>query len=73
MFDGRWRHRKVNWGCAFQIRKSKPGVLVHSFNPSTMEAEAGGSLNLRPFWSTQGVPGQPGTHRKTSIQKTKNN
>jgi hypothetical protein len=25
---------------------------VHAFNPSTWEAEAGGSLSLRPAWST---------------------
>ena len=26
--------------------------MVHAFNPSTWEAEAGGSLSLRPAWST---------------------
>jgi hypothetical protein len=25
-------------------------VVVHTFNPSTWEAEAGGSLNLSPTW-----------------------
>jgi major histocompatibility complex class I len=29
------------------------GVVVHSFNPSTWEAEAGGSLSSRPAWSTK--------------------
>ena len=26
--------------------------MVHAFNPSALEAEAGRSLNLRPAWST---------------------
>jgi hypothetical protein len=26
-------------------------VVAHAFNPSTWEAEAGGSLSLRPAWS----------------------
>jgi hypothetical protein len=34
-------------------------VVAHAFNPSTQEAEAGASLNLRPAWSTEWVPGQP--------------
>ena len=28
------------------------GVVAHTFNPSTWEAEAGGFLSLRPAWST---------------------
>jgi hypothetical protein len=31
----------------------KPGVVVHAFNPSTREAEAGGFLSSRPAWSTK--------------------
>jgi hypothetical protein len=31
----------------------KQGVVVHAFNPSTQEAEAGGFLSLRPAWSTK--------------------
>jgi hypothetical protein len=31
----------------------EPGVVVHAFNPSTWEAEAGGFLSLRPAWSTE--------------------
>jgi hypothetical protein len=30
-----------------------PGVVVHTFNPSTREAEAGGFLSSRPAWSTK--------------------
>jgi ABC-type phosphate/phosphonate transport system substrate-binding protein len=46
-------------------------VVVHAFNPSTWEAEAGRALSLRPVWTTELVPGQPGLHRKTLPQKTK--
>jgi hypothetical protein len=49
-------------------------VVAHAFNPSTWEAEAGGFLRLRPVWSTELVPGQPGLHRETlSRNKTKQN
>jgi major histocompatibility complex class I len=30
-----------------------PGVVVHAFNPSTWEAEAGGLKSSRPAWSTE--------------------
>ena len=30
-------------------------MVVHAFNPSTWEAEAGGFLSLRPAWSTKVV------------------
>jgi hypothetical protein len=33
-------------------------VLVHAFNPSTLEAGAGRSLSWRPAWSTELVPAQ---------------
>jgi hypothetical protein len=29
-------------------KKKEPGVVVHAFNPSTWEEEAGGFLSLRP-------------------------
>jgi hypothetical protein len=44
-------------------------VMAHIFNPSTREAEAGGLLSLRPAWSTEWVPGQPGLHRETLSRK----
>jgi hypothetical protein len=45
-------------------------VVVHAFNPSTREAEAGGSLQvLRPSWSTERVPGQPGLSQRNPISK----
>jgi hypothetical protein len=31
----------------------EPGVVAHTFNPSTWEAEAGGFLSLRPAWFTK--------------------
>jgi hypothetical protein len=34
-------------------RKGGWAVVVHTFNPSTWEAEAGGFLSLRPAWSTK--------------------
>jgi hypothetical protein len=34
-------------------KESEPGVVVHTFNPSTWEAEAGGFLSSRPAWSTE--------------------
>jgi hypothetical protein len=37
----------------------------------TWEAEAGRSLSSRPAWSIEGVLGQPGLHRETLSQKTK--
>jgi hypothetical protein len=45
-------------------------VVVHVFNPSAWEAEAGGFLSSRPAWSTEWVPGQPGLHSETLSQKT---
>jgi hypothetical protein len=32
---------------------------VHSFNPSNQKAEEGGSLGVRPAWSTERISGQP--------------
>ena len=42
---------------------------MHTFNPSTWEAEAGRSLSLRTAWSTGKVPGQPGLYRETLSRK----
>ena len=44
-------------------------VLALAFNLSTWEREAGRTLSVRPAWSTELLPGQPGLHRET--QKTK--
>jgi major histocompatibility complex class I len=34
-------------------RIKKLGMLAHSFNPSTLAAEAGRFLSSRPAWSTK--------------------
>jgi hypothetical protein len=44
-------------------------VLVHAFNLSTKDAEAGGFMSLRPAWSIKWVPGQSGLHRESLPQK----
>jgi hypothetical protein len=44
-------------------------VVVHTFNPSTWEAEAGGFLSSRPAWFTKWVPEQPGLYRETLSRK----
>jgi hypothetical protein len=46
-------------------------VVVHTSNPSTREAEAGGFLSSRPAWSTEWVSGQPGLYRETLSQTNK--
>ena len=37
-------------------------MVMHTFNPSTGKAEAGGSLSLRPAWFTKQVPEQLRLH-----------
>jgi hypothetical protein len=34
-------------------KKKKPGMVAHTFNPSTREAEAGRFLSSRTAWSTK--------------------
>jgi hypothetical protein len=46
-------------------------VVMHAFNPSTREAEAGEFLSSRPAWSTERVPGQPELYRETLSPKTR--
>ena len=43
--------------------------MVHAFNPSTLEAEADESLSSWTVWLIENVPGQPGLHRETQINK----
>ncbi|KRX29526.1 hypothetical protein T09_8527 [Trichinella sp. T9] len=35
------------------IHYDKPGMVAHTFNHSTWEAEAGKFLSLRPAWCTE--------------------
>jgi hypothetical protein len=52
------------------IRKqAEPGMVAHTFNPSTWEAEAGGFPSSRPPWSTKCVPGQPGLQRNPVLKQ----
>jgi len=44
-------------------------MVVYTFNTSTWETEAGGSLSSRPAWSTEWVPGQPKLGRKQKSLK----
>jgi hypothetical protein len=46
--------------------------LAHTFNPSTQEAEAEAgeiSVNSKPTWSTEQVPGQPALQREILSQE----
>jgi hypothetical protein len=49
-------HRSSKFFFFFLWKKKvylKPCVVVYIFNPSTQEAEAGGSLSSRPAWSIE--------------------
>jgi hypothetical protein len=62
-----------SFGGHVQSKIRSRALVVHAFNPSTWEAEAGGFLSLRSAWSTEWVTGQPGLHRETlsRIKQTK--
>ena len=49
----------------FIEKEFKLGSGGACLNPSPWKAEAGRSLNSRPAWSTEKVPGQPQLHRDT--------
>ena len=44
---------------------------MHTFNPSTWEAERGESLSSRPAWSTKWVLGQAPKLQRNPVSKTK--
>jgi hypothetical protein len=46
--------------------------MVHTFDPSTGEAEVDRSQSSRPAWSTEWILRQPELYRETLSQKTKN-
>jgi hypothetical protein len=48
-------HTRPNSSTAGLLREKrvKLGVVAHTFNPSTWEAEAGRFLSSRPAWSTK--------------------
>jgi hypothetical protein len=64
-FTNPWSTRNASHWWTFVILNFMPGVVAHTFNPSTWEAEAGGFLSSRPAWSTKWAPGQPGLYRET--------
>lgn len=39
-----------------------PEVVMYTFNPSTGEAEGGGSQSLSPDWLKHCIPGQSGLY-----------
>jgi hypothetical protein len=45
--------------------------VVHTFNPSTWEAEAGGFLSSRPAWSTKWVQDSQGCTEKPCLKTNK--
>lgn len=51
--------------------RSEHNMVVHSFNPSTPEAEAGGPLSLRSAWSIQKVSGLPSKGNEGNHPKQK--
>jgi hypothetical protein len=57
----------------YRSLKYEPGVVAHTFNPSTWEAEAGRFLSPRPAWFSKWVLGQPGLYRETLSRKNKQN
>jgi hypothetical protein len=52
-----------------RVENSARALVAHAFNPSTREAEVVGFLSLRPAWSTEWVPGQPGYTEKPCLEK----
>lgn len=51
---------------SFRNRGLSWAVVIHTFDPSTWELEAGRSPNSRVAWSTE--TGQPGLHREIVLQ-----
>jgi hypothetical protein len=49
----RIRDFKANPYLFLRKQSKSQAVVVHAFNPSTWEAEAGGFLSSRPAWSTK--------------------
>jgi hypothetical protein len=49
----------------------RPGMVAHAFNPSTLEAEAGGFLSLRPAWPTKYQDNQGYTEKSCLKNKNK--
>jgi hypothetical protein len=57
----------------FSIKQQFPGVVAHTFNPSTQEEEAGEYRipEFRPVWSTEKVSEPLGIQRETLSWRNK--
>jgi hypothetical protein len=61
---------KFSGRSCLKIRQEGQAVVVHTFNLSPREAEAGRSLSLRSAWSTKGAQkGQATQKKKNCIKK----
>jgi hypothetical protein len=67
------RNKNFSWPNWLKRLTNKLGVDGIGLYPSTQEAEAGGTLSMRPAWSTEGVLGQPRPHRETLSQRNPTN
>jgi hypothetical protein len=47
------QNKKTNKNNNNKKNRLSQAVVAQAFNPSTLEAEAGGFLSLRPAWSTE--------------------
>jgi hypothetical protein len=47
-------------------------VVVHTFNPELERQRQVDLWSLRPTWSTEQLPGQPGLNRETLFQTKQN-
>ena len=52
-FETQFIQVSLSFGADVSIKSLELGMVAHTFNPSTQEAEAGGFLSLRPAWSTE--------------------
>jgi hypothetical protein len=62
----------VNWN-SLEVRSQRRSwaVVVHIFNPSTWEAEAGGFLTSRLAWAKQRKPVLKKTNKKKQTKQNK--
>jgi hypothetical protein len=63
------RRRRESWGLwAFNNQRVKLGVMAQTFSPLKNRGRI--SMNSRPPWSEDRVPGYSGLHREPLSQKT---